>query len=329
MNLESRYIIVTGGAGFIGSNVVDRLCRDGFSRVIVVDNPGCEGKWRNLASCTRGVELYPIGSTEALLDRLGSEVGALIHLGAVSSTTTTDADLLVAGNTMETLALARKCRQAGVPFIYASSASVYGDGSHGFAEAAAFESLPLNPYAWSKLNADRLIFGTGIDSDDAVVALRFFNVYGPREYHKGAQSSVVLPFYNSLIDRGRISLFKSGRDDIPHGMQSRDFVWVDDCVDVIMHFVRNGCRPGGIYNVGSGRSRTFLDMARAVAAAASRDCQIDFIEMPRELARHYQYHTCSEGDRLTARAGIDFRPTSLEDGVSQYVRNFLQTEKYQ
>lgn len=329
MTMKDKHIIITGGAGFIGSSLVAGLECCGYRHISIVDNLGTGEKWRNLSHRVNGLKVYPIGSTIDLIGSLGDKVGAVVHLGAISATTASDADNLNRLNTLDTCDIAAECRHRDIPMLYASSASVYGDGHQGMDEKCALLATPLNPYAWSKLNADRLIFGDSIDSDDAIVALRFFNVYGPNEYHKGSQSSVIPHFFDQLTHTGSISLFKSGRNDIPDGWQSRDFVWIDDCVDIMLQFISKGCRPGGIYNVGTGISRTFLDMASAVADAAGIDAKIEYIPMPADLSRHYQYHTCSAGDRLTSRANLSLSFTPLESGVNTYITKYLtQPDKY-
>ncbi len=327
---KEKTIIVTGGAGFIGSCLVAGLEERGYNNIIVVDSfADAPLKWHNLAHRRHGIRLQPIGRTVDLIKDNAEEIAAVVHLGAISATTATDVDTLVELNTLETCNIVKECVERDIPVLYASSASAYGDGSQGMKEEAAFRSTPLNPYAWSKINADRLIFGDTIDTDRAVVALRFFNVYGPNEYHKGSQSSVVPRFYSQLTREGMINLFSSGRDDVADGEQRRDFVWVDDVVKVIISFVEQGCRPGGIYNVGTGHARSFNDMAQAIGAATGCLPFINYIPMPDNLAEHYQYHTCSEGNRLKSRAKITIDFTPLEAGVDKYITKYLrQPDKY-
>jgi ADP-L-glycero-D-manno-heptose 6-epimerase len=323
--------LVTGGAGFIGSNIVAALCERG-AEVMVVDRlregePGRE-KWRNLAAHPIAGILPP----EELEDfwTAAPEVDAVIHMGAISATTATDGDLVAATNFTLPLWLWQVCAERGVPLIYASSAATYGDGALGFEDdpsPAALAALrPLNLYGWSKLAFDRRVadmLSRGIPSPPQWAGLRFFNVYGPNEYHKGRMASVVFHKFHEAMTGAPARLFRSDREGIGDGEQRRDFVHVDDCVAVALWLLDN---PGisGLFNVGSGRARTFLDLVRAMFAGMGQDPRIEFVDMPADLRGKYQYFTEAPLDRLRA-AGFDGQMTSLEDGVGRYVRDFLMS----
>ncbi len=324
--MTTKTYLVTGGAGFIGSNIVAALCERGDS-VAVCDRLRQGEKWRNLAKR----ELEDIVAPEMLLSWLGDHgevLDGVVHMGAISSTTETDADLIVEVNFRLSLDLWRWCSSTGTPFIYASSAATYGDGAQGFDDDCSLEALarlrPLNAYGWSKNLFDRRVIGSierGGPAPPQWVGLKFFNVYGPNEYHKGTMRSVVAQKYPLAAEGRPVTLFRSHHPDYPDGGQRRDFVFVDDCADVVLWLLD---RPevSGIFNLGTGESRTFEDLARAVCAAAGSDSKIEFIEMPAAIRDRYQYFTQARMDRLR-EAGYDRPFTSLEEGVRAYVQGFL------
>lgn len=317
--------IVTGGAGFIGSNLVAALCAAG-EEVVVVDRLRQGTKWRNLAR--HGVAgIMPPEDLPGFLARR-PPVRALFHMGAVSATTETDGDLVAATNIALPQMLWDWCAGAGVPFVYASSAATYGDGSQGFDDDASPAALarlrPLNLYGWSKLAFDRRVaqmLALGRPRPPLWAGLRFFNVYGPNEHHKGRMASVVLHKFNQVMRGEEATLFASDRTGIADGEQRRDFVHVRDCVAAMLWLVRNP-QASGLYNVGSGTARTFLDLSRAIFAALGREAEIRFVPMPEDLKGKYQYFTEARMDRLRA-AGFDHPPTPLEDGVRSYVQDVL------
>ncbi|HET6468444.1 MAG TPA: ADP-glyceromanno-heptose 6-epimerase [Geminicoccaceae bacterium] len=323
-------IVVTGGAGFIGSCLVAALEARGVPEIVVVDRLGSESKWRNLAKR----ELADLVAPERLpeiLRRHRRRIDAVVHLGAVSATTEADADLIVETNFRLTMALWEWCTRARSRLIYASSAATYGDGSAGFedsAEPAALARLrPLNAYGWSKHLTDRRILrlvAEGAPRPAQWAALKFFNVYGPNEYHKGGQQSVVVQVHRQIRAQGVAWLFRSERDDVPDGGQLRDFVWVDDVVGVILWLLDH---PGtsGLFNVGSGRARSFNDLAAAAFAALGQAPRIEYVEMPVQLQGRYQYFTEATLHRLRA-AGCPFQPTPLEEGVRRYVQDHLEAD---
>ncbi len=319
--------VVTGGAGFIGSNVVAALTA-ARHEVIVCDWLRNDERWRNLAKH----EIADIVLPENLLDWLGrnaDDVEAVIHMGANSSTTETDVDLIVRQNVRATLDLLEWCTKERKHFIYASSAATYGDGTAGFddqSSRAALASLqPLNAYGWSKHLVDRriaLLRERGALLPPQCVGLKFFNVYGPNEYHKGSMMSVVARNY-PVIRRGEpMRLFRSYRKEYADGGQLRDFVYVRDCVNVILWLLANPS-VSGLFNVGSGAARSWLDLANAMFSAAGLEPNIEFADMPPSLIEKYQYFTEARLERLRA-AGYREPFTTLEAGVADYVQNFLR-----
>lgn len=320
--------LVTGGAGFIGSNLVAALCDRG-AEVMVVDRLGTEDKWRNLAKHPIAGLLPP----EEIEDFWSADPGvtAVLHMGAISETTVRDGDLVAATNFTLPLWLWGACAERGVPLIYASSAATYGDGSQGFEDDPSPEALarlrPLNLYGWSKLAFDRRVadlLERGAPAPPQWAGLRFFNVYGPNEYHKGRMASVVYHKFRQVRRGEAATLFRSDRQDIADGAQKRDFVHVDDCVAVVLWLLDN---PGvsGLFNVGSGRARSFHDLVRALFAALGRRDDIEFVDMPEDLKGKYQYFTEAPLDRLR-EAGFDAQITPLEEGVRRYVQDFLLAE---
>jgi ADP-L-glycero-D-manno-heptose 6-epimerase len=319
-------IVVTGGAGFIGSNLVAALAERG-RRVVVCDLLGRDERWRNLAKHAIDDLIRP----EALMDFLasrGDTVEAVFHMGANSSTMETDGDAVVATNIRPTLDLWRWCAANGTRLIYASSAATYGDGSLGFDDSMDQAHLaalrPLNLYGWSKHMVDRHVareVAEGGRLPPQWAGLKFFNVYGPNEYHKGGMRSLAATNWPAVRDGGPIRLFKSYRHGIPDGGQMRDFIHVGDCVAVML-FLLDTPRVSGLFNVGTGQARSFADLARAIFAGAGLPERIEYIEMPEALRERYQYFTEARMDRLRqAGFGVPFR--SLEDGIADYVRGHL------
>lgn len=322
-------IIVTGGAGFIGSNIAAALAKDGCE-VIVCDWLGNDDRWRNLAKH----ELADIIVPEALpawLERSEPRVEAIVHMGAISATTESDVDLIVRSNIRLTMDLWDWCTRNQVPLIYASSAATYGDGALGFDDDPSIDALgrlrPLNPYGWSKHFVDRRIarlVADGAPRPPQWAGLKFFNVYGPNEYHKGSMKSVVAQNYARIAAGEPLRLFRSHRDDYSDGGQLRDFVYVDDCVGVVQ-FLLGKQEVSGIFNVGTGSARSWLDLGRAIFEAAGVPEHIEFIDMPEQLRARYQYYTEASVDRLRA-AGFEAPFLSIEDGVRDYVRNHLMQD---
>ncbi len=326
-------ILITGGAGFIGSNLLAALAARG-GRVAVNDWLGHGDKWRNLAHNTLADVFAPTG-LGAFLDAEKDRLRAVFHMGAISATTETDGDLLVETNFRLSKKLWEFCAAEGIAFIYASSAATYGDGSHGFDDSAAPEHLanlrPLNGYGWSKHLFDRWVVQNLTQNKPGAAAkppqwagLKFFNVYGPNEFHKGGQASVALHLFQQIQRGERAKLFQSHRPDYTDGGQLRDFVWVEDCVDIMLWLLDHP-QVSGLFNVGTGQARSFADLAQAVYGAMGQAPAIDFIPTPEAIRDKYQYFTEARMARLR-QAGYDRPFTSLEDGVGRYVRDFLSQE---
>jgi len=326
-------IIVTGGAGFIGSNLVAGLQEKGVTDIVVCDWLGTEDKWRNLAKR----ELRDIIKPERLFEYLENhkrEVQTIFHMGAISSTTETDADLITETNFYLSRQLWKWCAEKEKRFIYASSAATYGDGSQGFRDFETPDELaklrPLNPYGWSKHIFDRRVSRMTHDpaSNEPVppqwAGLKFFNVYGPNEYHKGGQMSVVCKLHPQVVAGAAAKLFKSHHDDYDDGGQLRDFVYVEDCVSVMLWLYENK-QVNGLYNVGTGKARSFKHLAEAVFAAAGVKPKITYIDMPDELRDKYQYFTEADMGKLR-KAGYSKPFLELEEGVRRYVQSFMATE---
>ncbi len=327
-------IIVTGGAGFIGSNLVAALNARGREDIVVCDHLGTDDKWRNLgrrqiADIVAPEALFPYMREHADRGAWGA-IEAVFHLGANSSTTETDVDLILSQNFRFSLDLWRLCSEQGVRLIYASSAATYGDGGAGFSDGLDIPQLgqlkPLNPYGWSKHLFDQRVAHLAMDPrtrPPQYVGLKFFNVYGPNEYHKGLMKSVVAQKY-PLVELGKpVTLFKSHRPDCEDGKQQRDFVYVRDCSDVMLWLFDNP-KVNGLFNLGSGQARSFVDMATALFSALGKSPQIEFIAMPHHIQDKYQYFTEAQMSNLRS-AGYVTPFTSLEVGVSDYVNKFLAT----
>jgi len=320
-------IVVTGGAGFIGSNIVAALSDRGEADIVVCDWLDDGDKWRNLAHHEVADIILP-DELFAFLDARGDEVDAIVHMGAVSSTTERDVDLIVDSNIRLTLDLWNWCSVRDKRLIFASSAATYGDGEQGFDDdgspAALAQLRPLNPYGWSKHFVDRRIarqVSRGAATPPQWAGLKFFNVYGPNEYHKEDMRSVAHKSFPAARDGLAATLFKSHREGYADGGQLRDFVYVRDCADVVLWLLDN---PGvsGLYNLGTGQARSFADLIGAVYQALGAAPKIDYVDMPEEIRDRYQYFTQASMDRLRA-AGYDRPFTSLEDGITDYVQNYL------
>jgi ADP-L-glycero-D-manno-heptose 6-epimerase len=316
-------IIVTGGAGFIGSYLHADLVAHGRETVII-DWLGSAGKWRNIASHPPSRVVRP----EALDAFLAEEpaVEAIVHLGAISETTALDGDLVWETNVVLSMKLWKWCAARGVRFIYASSAATYGAGEAGFDDDPALLSTlrPLNLYGWSKHVFDQQVLGLlarGEPAPPQWAGLKFFNVYGPNEYHKGKMISVVKVKFDEVVAGKPVSLFRSDQPGLADGAQSRDFIWVGDVVDVILWLLDS---PGvsGLFNLGTGTARTYLDLAHAVCDALEGPRRVEFIDMPAALRGQYQSFTQANMSRIRA-AGYNGQFTPLEDGIRRYVQDYL------
>ena len=315
-------IIVTGGAGFIGSCFVKKLNEEGINNIVIVDHLGNSEKWKNLVNKKYFdyidkhvfIELLEAGR----LDELSIE--AIFHFGACSVTTEKDADYVMDNNFQYSKILAMYSTEHNIRFIYASSAATYGYGENGYSDKSISNLIPLNVYGYSKQVFDEWVEKNNLFKK--FVGLKFFNVFGPNEYHKGNMASMVFKSYNQIKNTGKVKLFKSNSKDYKDGEQMRDFVYVKDCVEVMWWLLENR-DANGLFNVGTGKARTWNDLMQATFAAMNLPVQIEYIDMPPGLEEQYQYFTEAQMEKLPA-AGcpVTFRP--LEDAVRDYVTGHLQ-----
>jgi ADP-L-glycero-D-manno-heptose 6-epimerase len=319
-------IIVTGGAGFIGSNIVKELNGQGEDKILIVDRLGQTEKWRNLL----GLKFLDYEHKDDFISKVESGlfdrgVRAVFHMGACSTTTEKDADYLARNNHDYSKRLAQRFGgRDGLRFIYASSAATYGDGSAGYSDdhESVTRLRPLNMYGLSKQMFDVWALRTGFL--EQAVGLKYFNVFGPNEYHKGDMRSVAIRAYFQAKKGGRIKLFKSYRPDYRHGEQCRDFIYVTDAVKVTVYFLDHP-DDNGIFNVGTGSPRNFNDLAAAVFAALGKESNIEYIDMPEGLEKRYQYYTAADVSKLRSSGFVqEFR--SLEDSVRDYVVNHMEKD---
>ena len=326
--MTPRMIVVTGGAGFIGSNIVARLTADTAYDVVVCDRLETAdlAKWRNLAKHAVA-DLWAPEELFEQLERHAARIEAVVHMGAISSTTEPDADLILKTNFSLSRDLWDWCAIRGVRMIYASSAATYGDGEAGFDDEDDADSLsklrPLNAYGYSKLLFDQYAVRQA-DRRQAPpqwAGLKFFNVYGPNEGHKGGMKSVVAQIWPKVAAGEAVSLFRSHNPAYENGGQLRDFVYVDDVVDIV-EWLLQAPQVSGVFNAGSGQARSFADLARATFAAAGKAPAIEYVDMPEVIRDRYQYFTQARMDRVRA-AGFGGQSTPLEEGVRRYVQDFL------
>lgn len=324
-------LLVTGGAGFIGSNIVASLNEAGRTDVVVNDHLGSDAKWRNLAK-RQIADFVPPADLVKWLE--GRKLEAVIHMGAISSTTATDADAVMENNFRLSLRLLDWCTQTGTTFIYASSAATYGDRDANFVDDWSIEELrklrPMNLYGWSKHLFDLALVDRFLKKEKLPprwVGLKFFNVYGPNEYHKDTMASVLSKVFERAKAGEKVKLFKSHRDGIADGDQRRDFIYVDDVVSVV-RWAMDGAGKNGIFNVGTGKAESFRDMIVAMFTAMGRSPNIEYIDMPVSIRDQYQYFTQADVGNLR-RAGYNAGFTPLDKAVAQYVTGYLdQADKY-
>jgi ADP-L-glycero-D-manno-heptose 6-epimerase len=325
-------ILVTGGAGFIGSNLAAALAAQGHS-VAICDRLRTGDKWRNVAKIDLRDLIAP-EQLDAWLSAQGQGLSAVFHLGAISSTTETDVDLIVETNFRLSRMLWQWCAQHGKRFIYASSAATYGAAEAGFEDddspAGLAKLQPLNAYGWSKQLFDRWAVRSatsGAATPAQWAGLKFFNVYGPNEYHKGGMQSVVAQKYALAAAGEPVTLFRSHREGVADGGQLRDFVYVTDCVQVMLWLLDNP-KINGIFNLGTGTARSFADLATALFSAVGKPARLAYVDMPTVIRPNYQYFTQARMERLRS-LGYSRPFTSLEDGVREYVQGYLsRTDRY-
>ncbi|CAN5425955.1 ADP-glyceromanno-heptose 6-epimerase [soil metagenome] len=311
-------IVVTGASGFIGSNIVRTLNEKGFTDIVVVDELGTDEKWKNLRGLNYREFIHKDDFIREIRDRGGVKPKSIIHMGACSATTERNADFLLRNNFEYTRDLCEWAVEWEARFITASSAATYGDGLLGYSDEDAVTPTlrPLNMYGYSKQMFDEWALRNGVYTK--IVGLKFFNVFGPGEAHKGDMRSVVHKAYHEVLKTGAISLFRSGKPEYKDGEQKRDFVYVKDAVDVVLWFLDHP-NANGLFNCGSGRAQTWLDLANAVFAAMKRAPKINWIDMPETLAGKYQYFTQADATKLK-RSGYTREFMKLNDSVADYVK---------
>ena len=320
-------IIVTGGAGFIGSALIAALNKRQITDILVVDELGTDQKWKNLCNLSFADYVEKDDFFEMVIaDKLNSSLEAVFHLGACSDTTETNASYLIKNNYEYSKLLAQWAKADNVRFIYASSAATYGDGSDGFKDDQENIDIlrPLNMYGYSKQLFDLWARRAGLLKN--IAGLKYFNVFGPNEYHKADMRSFVVKAFEQISSTGIVRLFKSYKPEYADGEQLRDFIYVKDAVEMTLFFYDNP-QISGLFNLGTGKARSWNDLVKAVFAAMNKKPNIEYIEMPESIRNQYQYYT--EADTTSLRkAGYDKESTSLEDAIKDYIQNYLRKDKY-
>jgi ADP-L-glycero-D-manno-heptose 6-epimerase len=316
-------VVITGGAGFIGSCLVRFLNDKGIADILVVDHLGKSEKWKNLI----GKKFIDYVPKEVFREKLAAgeyenKIDSIFHLGACSSTTETNADYLFDNNYKYSIELAEYAAERHIRFIYASSAATYGDGSRGYSDKTFDTLRPLNCYGFTKHLFDLWVIENGLDN--TFTGLKFFNVFGPNEYHKGDMASMAFKSYHQIKNTGKVKLFKSNIPAYGDGGQMRDFIYVKDAVEVVWK-IYNEKNLGGIFNLGTGKPRKWNELASAVFAALGLEPDIEYIEMPEKLENQYQNYTAAEMEKLSV-AGIKHDFMELTDSVNDYIKNHLDSE---
>ncbi|MFH1092780.1 MAG: ADP-glyceromanno-heptose 6-epimerase [Candidatus Omnitrophota bacterium] len=318
-------IILTGGAGFIGSCFLWKLNSEGISDIIVVDELDSTDKWKNLQGKRFSDYIQKDDFLRLILEDKLRDPKHIVHMGACSSTTCTDGDYFIKNNYEYSKIIAQWAFKHKAPFLYASSAATYGNGSNGYDDSDEATRIlrPLNLYGFSKQLFDLWVLNNGYEKK--VTGIKFFNVFGPNEYHKGEMSSIICKKFNEAALDGCLRLFKSYKKEYGHGEQKRDFIYVKDAVEVMFYLFRNP-EICGIYNLGTGKAHTWNELAGAMFKALRITPKIEYIEMPEYLRSKYQYFTESKMDKIR-KAGCDFKFTSLDESIADYVK-YLKNNAY-
>jgi len=319
-------IVVTGAAGFIASNMVSKLNEQGYQELILVDDFSNTEKNRNLQGKTYRSQMHR-DDFLSWFSRQSEQVQVVFHLGARTDTTEFDKDIFERLNLNYSKGIWEICEEAGIPLIYASSAATYGGGELGYRDDHELvnDLKPLNPYGESKNEFDKWVLQQ--DQEPPFWAgIKFFNVYGPNEYHKGRMASVIYHAFDQIRRTGKMKLFRSHRPDYKDGEQLRDFIYVKDVVEVL-YFLMQGAPKSGLYNLGTGKARTFNDLVRSTFRAMDHQAQIEYIDTPEDIRDRYQYFTEAAMDKLR-NAGYTRPFYSLEEGIDDYVRNYLRAGRY-
>lgn len=319
-------IVITGAAGFIGSCLASRLYTEDLAPLMLVDDFSAEKKKGNFERF-RHVTFMDREAFPAWLEKHANEVSFIFHLGARTDTTEFDNGIFEHLNVNYTKEIWKICTEASIPLVYASSAATYGEGENGYSDDPDKIPLlqPLNPYGWSKQKVDQWILEQAA-TPPRWTGLKFFNVYGPNEYHKGRMASVVFHAYNQVSEKGNVKLFRSHRPEYKDGWQLRDFIYVKDIIEVCLFLLKYKTQ-NGIYNLGSGKARSFFDLATAVFSAMGKKPSIEYIDIPEDIRDKYQYFTEADMSRLVAQ-GFSLPFTVLEEGIKDYVSNYLQQKRY-
>jgi ADP-L-glycero-D-manno-heptose 6-epimerase len=318
--MGDRMIVLTGAAGFIGSCLLKRLNDEGITDIIIVDRLGNSAKWKNLI----GKKFSRFVHKDIFLEQffesgLEESTDAIIHFGACSTTTEKDADYMINNNLNYSIELATYAAQNNIRFIYASSAATYGDGKQGYSDTKVNNLRPLNVYGFSKHLFDQWVIENGLD--DRFTGLKFFNVFGPNEYHKGEMASMIYKSFLQIKNLGKVRLFKSNSKKYKNGEQKRDFIYIKDAVDVIIQILKRK-NFHGIYNLGTGKARTWNDIVNSVFHSLNKKVNIEYIEIPEDLKSQYQNYTQADMTKLkTKRIKTRFSP--LEKSIDDYVKNYL------
>lgn len=321
-------IILTGGAGFIGSCVLAELNKNDYQNIIVVDNLGTTDKWKNLANKKFTQFIHKTKFREQILNESfyanNKNIEAIIHFGACSATTETNADYLLDNNFLFSKELAEFAIKHKIKFIYASSAATYGDGENGYSDKSINGLIPLNCYGLSKHLFDMWIVQNKLENQ--VTGIKFFNVFGPNEYHKAGMRSMFIKAFEQVKGTGKVKLFKSARSDYQDGEQKRDFIYVKDCAKIVLKILLVDDFTG-IYNLGTGNARTWNALANSVFAAMKKTPNIEYIDIPENLVNQYQYFTEADTEKIQKKLG-NWQFTSIEDAADDYINSYLANNLY-